>query len=135
MIYVSIYLVFGYFVAWQNPELRALYGGGEKTVGFLTHITSPPTSNRVIPFQLLRGLAWTVLCLYMIRVSTGSRIRAAISVAAVLAVVMNSQLLLPNPVMSESIRHVHLVETASGNFLFGLACVWIWTAPPGRSRT
>ena len=24
---MALYLSFGYFVAWQNPELRELYGG------------------------------------------------------------------------------------------------------------
>src|SRR5260370_13255286 len=25
--YVALYMIFGYFVAWQNPALRAYYGG------------------------------------------------------------------------------------------------------------
>lgn len=127
ILYVVLYVVFGYFVAWQNPELRALYGGGEQVLGFWERVTSPPTSNRVIPFQFLRGIVWTFLCLGMIRVSSGNRILVAVSIGLVIAIVMNSQLLLPNPFMSENVRMIHLIETATSNFLFGLVCVWLWT--------
>ena len=51
----------------------------------------------------------------------GSRTR----VALVFAVVMNSGLLLPNPYMPEAVRMAHLVETASSNFVFGCAIVWL----------
>jgi hypothetical protein len=39
--------------------------------------------------------------------------------------VVNSQLLLPNPLMPAEVRMVHLVETASSNFLFGWLLVWL----------
>ena len=127
LVYVTLYLVFGYFVAWQSPELRSLYGGGDELMGFWERVTSPPVPNRVIPFQVLRAIAWTILCVFMIRTSHGGRLRLAIAIALFISVVMNSQLLLPNPIMSEKVRLLHLAETASSNFLFGLICVWIWT--------
>lgn len=72
--YVALYLLFGYYVAWPNPELRVLYGGDAGDVrGFWEHVTSPPVLNRVIPLQLVRGLVWTLLGVWMIRFSTGSR--------------------------------------------------------------
>jgi len=40
-------------------------------------------------------------------------------------VVMNSQLLLPNPLMPQEVRMVHLLETATSNFLFGWFVVWV----------
>ena len=129
LFYVVVYVVFGYFVAWQHPDLRVFYGGETNLLGFWERITTPPTSNRVIPFQFARGLVWTFLCLGMIRYSNGARIPVAVSIALVIAIVMNSQLLLPNPIMSESIRYIHLLETATSNFVFGLVCVWLWTAP------
>ena len=125
--YVALYVVFGYFIAWQNPELRALYGGGDSVLGFFERITTPPVPNRVIPFQAARGLAWALLCGFMLRVSLGGQVRSALAIALFIAVVMNSQLLLPNPLMSERVRLVHLLETATSNFLFGLICTWLWT--------
>lgn len=129
--YLVLYVVFGYYVAWQNPELRALYGGDEnQLLGFWERVLTPPTSNRVIPFQFLRGIAWTILCLGMIRFSVGSRWSLAIVIGLVLAVVMNAQLLFPNPIMSENVRLTHLFETATSNFLFGFFCVWVLTWKP-----
>ncbi len=123
--YVILYLLFGYFVAWQNDELRALYGGGD-VIGFWQHISSRPVWNRVIPLQLVRGIAWTVLCLLMLRSLSGSLIQRTICVALVFSVVMNAQLLIPNPFMSSPVRLIHFVETAASNFLFGAFCVQLW---------
>lgn len=64
----------------------------------------------------------------MIRHVQGSRYAVAISVALVLAIVMNGQLLLPNPVMARDIRIVHMIETALTNFIFGLISVAVWTS-------
>jgi hypothetical protein len=38
---------------------------------------------------------------------------------------MNSQLLLPNPYMPPTVRMVHLLETATSNFLFGWLIVLV----------
>ena len=126
--YVAIYLIFGYFVAWQSSELRALYGGGAHMLGFWERLITPPLPNRVIPFQIVRGCIWTLLCLFMLSFSQSNRLGAAFSIALFFAVVMNSQLLLPNPLMSQRVRHLHSIETASANFCFGLICVWLWTS-------
>jgi hypothetical protein len=37
---------------------------------------------------------------------------------------MNTQLLLPNPLMPYEVRMTHLLETASSNFIFGFVLVW-----------
>jgi hypothetical protein len=54
---------------------------------------------------------------------------AGFAVALLFAVVMNSQLLLPNPLMPLDVRMVHLVETASSNFLFGWLIVLVLGGP------
>ena len=50
---------------------------------------------------------------------------AGLAVALLFAVLMNSQLLIPNPLMPREVRMVHLQETASSNFLFGWLIVWL----------
>ncbi|HEX5834694.1 MAG TPA: hypothetical protein VFY34_12605, partial [Pyrinomonadaceae bacterium] len=52
---------------------------------------------------------------------------------ALLFAVMTSQLLLPNPLMPAEVRMVHLVETATSNFLFGWLVVLILRGT-GRTR-
>ncbi len=117
-IYVVLYLTFGYFIAWQNPELRELYGGREPR-GFLALLQSS-VMGWLVPLQCLRGALWILLALPVIRMMKGHWMEAALAVGLCFAVLMNSQLLIPNPIMKESVRMTHLVETASSNFLFGL---------------
>ena len=50
---------------------------------------------------------------------------AGLAVALLFGVVMNTQLLLPNPLMPKDVRMAHLVETAVSNFIFGWVLVWI----------
>lgn len=125
VVYVMLYLVFGYFVAWRNPSVRSLYGGTE-LLGFWNHVTSSAVLKRLIPFQLLRGVIWTGLCLAVMRVTYPGWCRRAIVVGLVFAVLMNAQLLIPNPMMTHNVRMTHLIETATSNFLFGIFCVWFW---------
>ena len=98
--------------------------------GFFSHLASRSVATRLIPFQFARGILWTLLCLGMMRYSKGNRFGQAIVVGLVFAVVMNAQLLIPNPLMSRGVRITHLIETASSNFLFGLLCVLFWTTSP-----
>jgi hypothetical protein len=55
----------------------------------------------------------------------GRRLETALAIGLLFAVVMNAQLLLPNPYMPESVRMAHLVETASSNFIFGMFIGWL----------
>ena len=50
--YLALYFGFGYVVAWQNPEVRALYDGGANPQVF--------ASERLIPFQILRSVLWVL---------------------------------------------------------------------------
>lgn len=122
--YVTLYLIFGYFIAWQNPALRELYGGTEPR-SFLALLQSS-IMGWLVPLQCLRGALWILLALPVIRMMKGHWAEAALAVGLCFAVLMNSQLLLPNPLMEESVRMTHLVETASSNFLFGLVIVGLF---------
>ena len=74
----------------------------------------------LIPFQILRALLWVALALPVIHFLKGQRTEIALAIGFVFAVLMNAQLLLPNPYMPETVRMAHLVETASSNFIFGV---------------
>ena len=78
-----------------------------------------------IPFQILGALLWVAIALPVIRMMKGRRQETALALGLLFAVVMNSQLLLPNPYMPEVVRMAHLAETASSNFIFGCLVGWI----------
>jgi hypothetical protein len=81
----------------------------------------------LFPLQALRALLWVALAVPVIRMMKGKWWKAGLAVAFLFGVVMNAQLLLPNPLMPKDVRMAHLLETASSNFLFGWLVVLILT--------
>ncbi len=117
--YVVLYFTFGYFSAWQNPAVREYYGGTEAR-NFFAHMGGVLRDQSwLMPFQILRGLMWIGLALPVIRMLKAQRWETALAVGLLFAVIMNAQLLLPNPYMPEAVRMAHLLETATSNFIFG----------------
>jgi hypothetical protein len=97
LVYVILYFTFGYFIAWRNPEVRAYYNGVD-VGGFLPHMAMVVRETPwLIPFQIVRAILWTALALPVIRMMKGERLETALAVGLLFAVVMNAQLLLPNP--------------------------------------
>lgn len=126
-VYTIVYFVFGYFVAWQFAAVREYYGGGELQ-GFFSHLLSVVSgSTWLIGFQLLRGLIWAFLAFLIVKIVGIRKFTAPLAVGLAFAVLMNSQLLIPNPFMPEAVRMAHLLETASSNFLFGCFAGWVLT--------
>jgi hypothetical protein len=70
-------------------------------------------------------MMWALLAAPVIRMTKGRWWEAGLATALLFAVVMNAQLLLPNPYMPEAVRVAHLVETATSNFIFGWVVVWL----------
>jgi hypothetical protein len=131
--YLALYFGFGYYVAWKSEAVRAYYGGADPG-GFVAQFASVVRDTPwLVPLQVLRALLWAAIALPVIRMSTGPWWRAGLAVALLFSVVMNSQLLLPNPYMPREVRMTHLVETASSNFIFGWVLVAVML--PRRTRT
>jgi hypothetical protein len=123
--YMILYSTFGYFIAWKNPAVQAYYGGIDEGSFFAHMKVVFTTAPWLEPFQALRGMLWALLALPVIRMMKGRWQETAIAVGMLFAVLMNSQLLLPTPLMPEAVRMTHLVETASSNFIFGYLIVWL----------
>ena len=123
-VYLIIYFTFGYFIAWKNAAVRAYYGGGDPG-SFLAQMRNVLRDTPwLLPLQAIRAMLWTALAVIVIRMLKGGWWQAALAVALLFAV-LNSQLLIPNPFMPQEVRMVHLLETASSNFLFGCLLVWV----------
>jgi hypothetical protein len=123
--YLVIYFTFGYFIAWKSAAVRAYYGGDDPG-SFLAQMRSVVRDTPLLlPLQVVRAILWTAIAVAVIRMMKGQWWEAGLAVALLFAVVMNSQLLLPNPLMPQEVRMVHLLETATSNFLFGWLIVLI----------
>ena len=123
--YVILYFSFGYYVAWQNPAVVEYYSGVDEG-SFFAHMGSVLRDTPwLVPFQMLRAMLWVAIALPVIRMMKGGWQETALVLGLLFGVVMNTQLLLPNPYMPETVRMTHLVETASSNFLFGVLIGWL----------
>jgi hypothetical protein len=129
--YVALYWLAGYFIAWQNPELRAFYGRPGDPLPFFTHTaTTLRADPALFLFQLLRGVLWVLCALPVMRGSGVSTGMTAVLVGLLFSAPQNVGHILANPLMPiASVRLSHMVETASSTFVFGLLVVWLLRRP------
>ena len=126
IVYPMLYFCAGYFIAWQLPELRILYSGSDAILPFFQHFLQTFTADPLFyPFQILRGFLWIGIATIIMKSLKAKWETKAFLVGLAFALIMNAQLLIPNPSMSESIRLYHFIETASSNFIWGYIIVWL----------
>ena len=127
VLYVILYFVAGYFIAWQNPELRAFYGQPGEAQPFFSQMTLILQHDPLLALlQILRGLLWILCALPVVRGSTLSPLWTAVLLGLFLAVPQIVGLIIANPLMPlASVRMSHLIETGSSNFVFGFSVAWM----------
>jgi hypothetical protein len=124
--YLVLYYAAGYFIAWQNPEVRAFYGSpGDARPFFQQMLHIFTTDPWLTPYQLLRTLIWVAGAYPIIRGSRLSLWQTALIVGLALSVPQNIGHILPNSLIPlNSVRMSHLIDTASSTFVFGLIVTW-----------
>jgi hypothetical protein len=128
VLYVVVYFVFGYFVAWLWAETRLLYSGTTAIKPFFVHfrdlfLKEDPV---IIPFQLVRGALWGSLALMIVRMIRAKRWVASLAVAMIFAVLLAVPLgLFPNPYMPPPVRQARFLEILSSMLLFGGIAGWV----------
>jgi hypothetical protein len=138
IVYVVLYYLFGYYVAWQNPELRLYYAGTTELTSFYQMMRSTVTGTPwMLPFQFGRGLLWALFAYPVVRLLNTRRIETA-GITAALFGVGSFALLIPNPLMPASVARSHLWETLLSDLLLGAIVGWVLAAdakPTGRGQT
>lgn len=121
IVYVVLYYLFGYYVAWQNPEARLYYSGTTEVKSLYQIMRSTVTGTPwMLPVQFVRGLLWALL-LNTRRIETASIIAALFGVWSFV-------LLMPNPLMPASVAHSHFWETLWCDLLLGAIVGWVLAA-------
>lgn len=121
--YVVIYLLFGYFVAWQFADLRQFYTGSQENLGLLSVMRqNTVVEPGFLPFQFLRGLLWVAFSLPVILLVRERR-AAAVSLALLMGL-FGAQILLPSAFFPPVVRLAHFLETTSSTALFGFLVGW-----------
>lgn len=119
--YIVIYFLFGYFIAWQSPEVRELYTGSTAIDPFFTHLANIVQNDpTIIFFQFARGLLWIGLAFPLLRLMKGGAWEKAIVIGLLFGLLLTTQLAFPNPYMPAPVRLAHFIETATSTFLYGV---------------
>jgi hypothetical protein len=138
IVYVVLYYLFGYYVAWQNPELRFYYSGTTELRSLYQGMRSTVTGTPwMLPFQLGRGLLWALFAYPVVRMLNARRIETACTIAALFGV-WSFALLMPNPLMPASVAHSHFWETLWSDLLLGAIVGWVLAGdarPTARGQT
>ncbi|MGB7876509.1 MAG: hypothetical protein WBL25_19175 [Anaerolineales bacterium] len=130
--YIAFYFLFGYFVAWQSPDVRQLYSGSTDIAPFFAHMANTlQNSLEIIPFQFVRGLIWIGLAFPILRLMKGGAWEKAIVVGFLFGLLLTTQLLFPNPYMPAPVRLAHFIETSTSTFLYGVLIGKVF-APQGN---
>jgi hypothetical protein len=122
--FIFLYMFFGYYVAWRNPDLQRYYAGPELAT-FWAALRHNWTSSRwIYALAVLRALLY-VGCLYpLVRMLHASRRESAFAAALFLAC-WTTVLLLPNPLMPASVARSHFWETLGFSLVFGALAGWL----------
>lgn len=120
IVYPFIYMIFGYYVAWQNEDLRLFYTHSSVMNPFLTQLGNS-FSNGIFFFQMLRGVIWIVFTIPVVLMLRPLRGLQYVLVGIFSALLPGSLLFIPNPYMPAGIAISHFYETATSNFLWGIA--------------
>jgi hypothetical protein len=126
--FVFLYMFFGYYVAWRNPELQRFYAGPELAT-FWAALRHNWTSSRwIYALAAFRALLY-IACLYpLVRMLHTSRRESALAAALFLAC-WTTVLLLPNPLMPASVARSHFWETLGFSLVFGALAGWLLWFP------
>jgi hypothetical protein len=122
--FVFLYMFFGYYVAWRNPELRRFYGGPELATFWAAWRHNWVSSPWIYVLAIFRALLH-IACLYpLVRMLYASRRESALAAALFLAC-WTTILLLPNPLLPASVTRSHFWETLGFNLVFGALAGWL----------
>lgn len=134
VVYVVLYYLFGYYVAWQNPDVRLYYAGSTELKTFFDQMRSTIVGTPwMLPFQFFRGVLWVLFAYPVLRMLKATRVETAFTIAALFGV-WSFPLLLPNPLMPASVAHTHFWETLWSDLILGATVGWT-LAKTGASRS
>jgi hypothetical protein len=125
VVYFILYIMFGYYVAWQSQELRVFYGGPAALNSFADQILTTLMSKPEMPFfQYARGILWVICLLPLFKSFSGGRVELIILSALALGLLPTAQLAFANPLMPAEVSLYHFWEVSISTGIFGALCAW-----------
>jgi hypothetical protein len=125
VIYIVLYLLFGYYVAWQVSELRVFYSGSTELVPFFAQWGNTFMGRPEMPaFQYFRGVLWMLCLIPLFKGFSGKRIELIVLSALALALLPTMQMAFANPLMPAGVSVGHFWEVSISTGIFGALCAW-----------
>jgi len=123
--YFILYILFGYYVAWQSQELRVFYGGPAELNSSADQILTTLMSKPEMPFfQSARGILWVACLIPLFKSFTGGHIELIALSTLALALLPTAQLAFANPLMPATVSAYHFWEVSISTGIFGALCAW-----------
>jgi hypothetical protein len=119
IIYLCVYMVFGYFVAWQFEDLRIFYSGNSEKLSFFRQMHQNFAANKIIfPFQIVRGILFGVFIIPLRTMINKKEV--FLTGVCLLSLCTAVMLIIPNALFPDTVRFAHLLEMVSSMLLFGV---------------
>jgi hypothetical protein len=118
LVYMLLYFVSGYFVAWKSPLLQDFYGAKNAGNFFVQLVWIWRNTPWMFAFQAFRGLLFALFALPTIRMLKGPSWQAGLA-TGMLIIIWSGQLILPNLYISAEVARIHLIESVPYHFVFG----------------
>ena len=128
LVYTALYMLFGYFVAWQFVGLREYYSGSTELLSFVEQWLATLNTNPIaLPLQFFRGLLWAGLAFIAIKTMESEITwEKPIIVGLLMSVGLSLPILLPQAYMPAVVRYGHFPELLLENFIFGVIATLIF---------
>jgi hypothetical protein len=125
VIYIVLYMLFGYYIAWQSQELRLFYGGPAELNSFVDQWLITLMGKPELPvFQYFRGILWILCLIPLFKGFSGKRVELVILSGLALGLLPTAQLAFPNPLMPAGVSLYHFWEVSISTGIFGTLCAW-----------
>lgn len=126
VVYIILYMLAGYFVAWRVQELRMFYGGPTALNGFFEQWGLTAMAKPEFPiFQYFRGTLWMLCLVPLFMGFSGKRAELIVLSALSLALLPTAQMALANPLMPAAVSLGHFWEVSISTGIFGALCGWL----------
>lgn len=129
VLYIIIYLFFGYYVAWQFEAVRLFYSGNTENLGFINQIVS--TIDKMpffLPYHFLRGLLWIFFSIPIILMMAGSRKKTVISLMLLFSY-HGFQIIMAQGIFPPEVLIGHTIETTISAALYGALVGYMFYIP------
>lgn len=120
LLYVALYFIFGYFIAYQSADVRSFYGQTGDLKPFFEELKQSFINKPDSPFfQYCRGVVWVLCLLPIVKGFTGDKTELILLSTLFFAFMPTIQLLFANPLMPASVGLYHFAEVALSTGIFG----------------